>query len=88
MLSQNPRGLLLAREELAGCTKSFDHDVKHGGGDEADWLSIYNAESLIVDRKTGVQRTIRIPRAAECMTGGIQPAILKLVLGSQHRKSV
>jgi hypothetical protein len=46
-----------------------------------------NGESIIVDRKTGVPRTIHVPRAAVCVTGGIQPAILQRALGIEHRES-
>src|SRR5262249_55533718 len=66
ILLENPRGLLLARDELAGWIGSFDRYAGRGkaGTDAANWLSMFNAESLIVDRKTGVPRTIHVPHAA------------------------
>jgi hypothetical protein len=48
---------------------------------------MFNAESIIVDRKTGVPRTIHVPQAAVCVCGGIQPAILQRALGIEHRES-
>jgi hypothetical protein len=85
----NPRGLLLARDELAGWIGSFDRYAGKGraGADSANWLSMFNAESIIVDRKTGIPRTIHVPQAAVCVSGGIQPAILKRALGIEHRES-
>src|SRR6516165_9839474 len=89
ILLANPRGLLLARDELAGWIGSFDRYAGKGkaGADSANWLSMFNAESIIVDRKTGVPRTIHVPQAAVCISGGIQPAILQRALGLEHRES-
>ncbi len=89
ILLDNPRGLLMARDELAGWIGSFDRYGAKGkaGADSANWLSMFSAESVIVDRKTGTPRTIHVPQAAVCVTGGIQPAILKNALGSEHRES-
>jgi hypothetical protein len=89
ILLANPRGLLLARDELAGWIGSFDRYAGKGkaGADSANWLSMFNAESIIVDRKTGIPRTIHVPQAAVCVIGGIQPAILQRALGLEHRES-
>jgi hypothetical protein len=89
ILLANPRGLLLARDELAGWIGSFDRYAGKGktGADSANWLSMFNAENIIVDRKTGTPRTIHVPQAAVCVAGGIQPAILQRALGLEHRES-
>ncbi|REK17367.1 MAG: DUF3987 domain-containing protein [Planctomycetota bacterium] len=88
ILLANPRGLLLARDELAGWIGSFDRYAGgKGGADAAHWLSMHNGESIIVDRKTGHPRTIFVPQAAVCVCGGIQPAILHRALGTEHRES-
>jgi hypothetical protein len=87
ILLANPRGLLLGRDELAGWIGSFDRYAGKAGADAANWLSMFNAESIIVDRKTGIPRTINVPQAAVCVSGGIQPAILKRALGIEHRES-
>ena len=89
ILLANPRGLLLARDELTGWIGSFDRYAGKGkaGADSANWLSMFNAESVIVDRKTGIPPTIYIPQAAMCVCGGIQPGILKRALGDEHRES-
>jgi hypothetical protein len=89
ILLANPRGLLLARDELNGWMGSFDRYTGKGkaGADSANWLSMFNAESIIVDRKTGTPRTIYVPQAAVCVCGGIQPAILQRALSIEHRES-
>jgi hypothetical protein len=60
---------------------------RKAGTDAANWLSMFNAEGIVVDRKTGVPRTVHVPRAAVCVTGGIQPGILRRALGAEHRES-
>jgi hypothetical protein len=89
ILLANPRGLLLARDELAGWIGSFDRYANRGktSADSANWLSMFNAESIIVDRKTGTPRTIHVPQAAVSVVGGIQPAILRRALGREHREN-
>ena len=89
ILLANPRGLLLARDELNGWLGSFDRYSAKGqaGADAANWLSMFNAQTITVDRKTGVPRTIFVPQAAVCVVGGIQPAILRKALGAEHRES-
>jgi hypothetical protein len=89
LLLQNPRGLLLARDELAAWFGSFDRyaGAKSVNADAAQWLSMYNADRIVVDRKTGQPKTIYVPRAAVCVTGTIQPEILHQALGSVHRQS-
>lgn len=88
LLLSNPRGLLMARDELAGWLGSFDRYFGgKGGADAAHWLSMHNGESIIVDRKTGNPRTIFVPQASVCVCGGIQPAILHRALGMEHRES-
>ena len=88
LLLANDRGLLMARDELAGWIGSFDRYASGGkGADASHWLSMYGGESITVDRKTGTPRTIYVPRAAVCVTGGIQPGILSRVLGAEHRES-
>ena len=88
LLLANPRGLLMARDELAGWIGSFDRYAGgKGGADAAHWLSMHAGESIVVDRKTGIPRTIYVPQASVCVCGGIQPAILHRALGIEHRES-
>lgn len=87
MFLQNPRGLMLSRDELSGWLGSFDRYSAGAGGDAAHWLSMFNAEPLIVDRKTGIPRTIFVPRASICISGGIQPGPFNRALGVEHRES-
>ena len=88
-MADNSRGLLLARDELAGWLGSFDRYAgKAGGGsDEAFFLSAFNGIQHDVDRRTGDRRTIHVRQAALSITGGIQPAVLRRALGAERRES-
>jgi hypothetical protein len=89
ILLGNPRGVLLARDELAGWLGSFDRYSKggKGGADSAHWLSMHNGETMTVDRKSGVPPMIDVPSASVSITGGIQPGILSRALGQEHHES-
>lgn len=89
ILLGNPRGVLLARDELAGWFGSFDRYAKSGkaGADSAHWLSMHNGEALTIDRKTGIPPTIHVPSASVSIAGGIQPGILARAMGREHHES-
>ncbi len=84
LLSNQPRGLLVARDELAGWMGGFDRYANGKGGDVAKWLEMFGGRSIFIDRKTGEPKTLFIPRAAVCLTGGIQPETLKRCLVQAH----
>ncbi|QJW98180.1 DNA polymerase [Frigoriglobus tundricola] len=73
----NRRGLLVARDELAGWFGSFTKYKGGGGTDEPNWLSMHRADAIIYDRKTGDKTQVFVPHAATSITGGIQPGVLK-----------
>ena len=83
-LADNPRGVLIARDELAGWLDSFNQYKGGRGADTAAWLSIHNAGSLRVDRRGGDRKTIFVQSAAVSLTGGIQPPVLARSLGASH----
>ncbi len=87
LLADNPRGMVLIRDELAGWVSSFDQYKSKGGNDAAHWLSIHSAKGFAVDRKTGDRKTIMVSQPAMSATGGTQPATLRKVLVSGHVES-
>lgn len=88
ILLGNPRGLLLARDELAGWIGSFDRYAGgRGGSDSAHYLSMHSGDATTVDRRTGNPRTIHLPYPLLAIAGGIQPGILRRVVRAEHRES-
>ena len=87
LLKANPRGVLVSRDELAGWLSSFDKYSAAAGSDESNWLSMFNATSVTINRKTGDQKIIHIDRAAASITGGIQPEVLRRTMSNNHIES-
>jgi hypothetical protein len=81
ILEDNPRGTLLARDELSAWLGSFcRYKGKQGGTDLPNWLEMFRAGTVIVDRKTGERRQLFIERAAVSVSGTIQPGVLAKAL--------
>jgi hypothetical protein len=81
ILEDNPRGILVARDELAGWLGSFTrYKGKQGGTDLPNWLEMHRAGTVLIDRKTGDRPTTYIERAAVSIIGGIQPGVLARAL--------
>src|SRR5262249_21717934 len=81
ILNENPRGVLVHRDELAAWVGSFTR-YKSGGGrsDLPHWLEMFRAEPMIVDRKGG--DTVYVPRAAVSVCGTIQPGAMRRMLAT------
>ncbi len=82
-LRENPRGLLVARDELSGWFDFGRYTTGKGAEDVAKWQEVFGGRSLIVDRKTS--DTEYVPRATVSIAGGIQPEMLRRVLTQEHQ---
>jgi hypothetical protein len=85
-LADNPRGLLVATDELAGWLDSFGRYNGTAGSDEAFFLKAFSGRSHNVSRRTG-RRSIHVRQAAVWVTGTIQPGVLARSLGVERRES-
>jgi hypothetical protein len=83
LLCENPRGLLVCKDELAGWIRSFNEYKGGKGGDLAHWLSIWSAASVIIDRKTAGKKTIYVPQPVVSVVGTIQPGTLAAMLTTE-----
>jgi len=85
VLADNPKGVLVYRDELAswfgGLTRYSKTDAT------ADWLHLFHARLLTVDRKTGDKLTIAVPHAAAGVLGTIQPSVLAGAFSKTFRAS-
>ena len=75
--SENPRGLMLVRDEMAGWFGSHTKYSKNGVSDSPAWLSIYNGGAISNRRKTGEPRFVKAERSFVGICGGIQPDALQ-----------
>jgi hypothetical protein len=77
VLEENPRGVLVHRDELAGWLGSFSrYKAKGAGNDVPYWLEAFRAGPWLIDRKGGPKPTMYIPHAAASVVGTIQPGVL------------
>lgn len=83
ILRKQPRGLLLAVDELAAWLGGMERYKK--GSDLAKWLEVHGGRALIIDRKTGSPKTLFIPHASVSIIGGIQPETYKRQMNSEMR---
>jgi uncharacterized protein DUF3987 len=76
ILKENPRGLLLERDELVGWVKGMDQYKSGGRGAERQfWLSTWSNRPVKVDRK-GQQGPISALRPFISVIGSIQPDVM------------
>ena len=76
ILKENPRGLLLERDELAGWVKAMDQYKAGGKGSERQfWLSAWSNEPTSVDRKSQ-QGPVSVLKPFVGVVGAIQPDVL------------
>ncbi len=68
----NPKSLLIHRDELSGLVASFDQYSK--GGESQKYLQIWNGSAISVARKANGTTRIDMPHIS--ILGGIQPEIL------------
>ncbi len=86
-LLDNPRGLRMAKDELAGWFESFGRYSSNRSGDKEQWLEMYGGRRITVDRKSKETPPIRVPRAAVSVCGTIQPSVLERMLTDENREN-
>lgn len=75
VLQNNPRGLLLSRDELTSWVRGMDKYNGGKGNDRQFWLSMWSNNPVRVDRKSN-KGPIIIPNPFVSVYGTIQPKIL------------
>ncbi|WP_147023473.1 DUF3987 domain-containing protein, partial [Microvirga aerophila] len=80
ILRDNPKGVLLNRDEIAGWLGSFGRYSSAGGGERAMWLEAYGGRAYTIDRQKDPDPII-IPHLSVPVLGGVQPDKLHLMTG-------
>ena len=83
LLYENPRGLLLCRDELTGWAQSLDAYRAGKGGDRQFFLSTWSGAPCSVDRKK--QAPLFIDRPCLAVTGALQPDTVRSLLHQDKR---
>jgi len=82
----NPRGLLLYRDELAGWLGSFNQYNK-GESDLQKWIEFYGTTPVEIDRKSSERSSMLIENPSVAVTGSIQGGVLEDRLNALHFQS-
>jgi hypothetical protein len=82
-LNDNPRGIAIQKDELSHFFESLD--LYHGtkGSDLSRWCSLHTGVKFALDRITD-NRHLRIWLPRTCITGGVQPDILRRLLSDEY----
>jgi hypothetical protein len=75
LLAANPKGVLLSMDEILGWVRSFNQ-FNQGGNDQQFYLTLWNGQSLKVNRKTGDNPITFVKYPYASVLGGIQPTRL------------
>ncbi len=86
VMGENPRGVLLARDELAGWFNQMDA-YRKGESDLQTWIEFHGGRQTTIDRKTGDKPALFIERPFVSVTGGVQPGIYARSLSGKHAES-
>jgi uncharacterized protein DUF3987 len=77
VLKESARGVLVAKDELAGWLRGMDQYKAGGkGSDRQFWLSAWNSDPITVDRK-GAPEALMVSEPFVGISGGIQPEVLQ-----------
>ena len=87
ILEHNPLGLVTMCDEAAAFFGSLGQYKAGGSADEAQYLSMYDGQALITDRKMEGTRGRHIPSALLSLCAGVQPAILQKIFHKERRQS-
>lgn len=74
VLHSNPHGICVHSDELNGWLSSFDK-YHRSGGDQEQWLSMFNGDAIVVNRKSQ-DDIISVPSPFVSVIGSIQPSVL------------
>lgn len=86
VLSQNPRGVALVKDELSGWVLGMDQYRAGGGNEKQRWLSLWSGVSFPVDRR-GVDDPVMITDPFVCVVGGLTPSSLRTLRGDRGKQA-
>jgi DNA polymerase-1 len=90
ILKENPRGVVLVRDEATAWVQSMNCYREGGkGADQQFWLSVWSGATVTVDRrKTHDQGPLRVRRPFVSVIGGMVPDKLTTLRGDRPRQRV
>jgi hypothetical protein len=83
VLEGNPRGVLVARDELSAFVRAMDQYKNHKGTDRQFYLSAWSNSPVTVDRKN-LEEPLFLLKPFVGVVGSIQPAVLSELTANRH----
>jgi hypothetical protein len=90
ILKENPRGVVLVRDELIGWVQAMNQYREGGkGADQQFWLSAWSSSTVTVDRKkTHDLGPLRVRHPVIGVVGGLTPDKLQALRGTGPRQKI
>lgn len=85
IMKNNPKGLILVRDELAGWVNSMNQYKGGKGADVQFFLTIWSGGTVIVDRKSQQEHT-SLTNTYLAVTGSCQPGVLIELLDKERQQ--
>lgn len=76
ILAENPRGMMLAPDEMTRWIMSLDQYKGGKGGDRPFYLSTWNGEPVFIDRAKHAREPVTVPHPFLTVMGGMTPDML------------
>lgn len=87
ILQNNPRGLILIRDEVTGWVAAMNQYKAGKGSDRQFWLSAWSGAASKTDRKGTLETgSVRVANPFVNVVGGIQPDMLETLCDEQARE--
>ena len=74
VMQTNKHGVCLHHDELLGWFSGFNK-YRKAGGDQEQWLSLFNGDPVVINRKTH-DDIVSITHPFVCVVGSLQPAVI------------
>ncbi len=85
ILAKNPRGLIVAPDEMTRWVMSMDQYKNGKGGDRPFYLLTWNGEPIFIDRAKHMREPIVVPHPYLTVMGGLTPDMLSTLPEGQGR---
>jgi hypothetical protein len=83
VLQENPRGVVVDRDELTGWVRSMDQYRSGKGADRQFWLSAWSGDPVSVHRKSQEAGPVRVAHPFLGVVGGLPPDLLTAMRGER-----
>ncbi|GAC1474989.1 MAG: hypothetical protein NVSMB9_26480 [Isosphaeraceae bacterium] len=85
-LAKNPRGLIVAPDEMTKWVMSMDQYKGGKGGDRPFYLSAWGGETVFIDRAKNMREPIAVPHPFLTVIGGMTPDMLSTLSEGKGRE--